>query len=318
MTKYLYEDLSSAQFEDLVIAICQNLLGIGVQGFSTGPDGGRDAYFEGTAERHPSMADPWIGRVVIQAKHTNGYGKTFTDSDFFSPNGSKSIIAEELPRVRRLIGSQTLEHYMLFSNRRLSGNGHFNIQRHISNDSGLPTKSIYLCGVEGLEMHLRTFPHVPDQVKIDVFDSPLIITPDELSEVVEAFAEQKDALAKEVELTPPVPRVDISVKNNLNRLDEVFFTELQKRFQGETGFIRNFLAAPENSEILLKYEEATEEIQLKVFANIDEDRRFYQIFNHMAELLFDRDPVLNGNKRLTRAVLYYMYWNCDIGRMPDA
>ena len=34
------------------------------------------------------------------------------------------------------------------------------------------------------------------------------------------------------------------------------------------------------------------------------------------DLLFNRDPVLrqHAHKRLTRAVLFYMYWNCDIGR----
>jgi hypothetical protein len=34
------------------------------------------------------------------------------------------------------------------------------------------------------------------------------------------------------------------------------------------------------------------------------------------DLLFNRDAVLRqrAHKRLTRAVLFYMYWNCDIGK----
>ncbi len=43
--KYSYEDLSDGQFEDLIIHIGQRIFGIGVQGFSEGPDGGRDAKF---------------------------------------------------------------------------------------------------------------------------------------------------------------------------------------------------------------------------------------------------------------------------------
>lgn len=33
---------------------------------------------------------------------------------------------------------------------------------------------------------------------------------------------------------------------------------------------------------------------------------------HLVDLLLGRDPILrqHGNKRLTRAVLFYMYWNC--------
>ena len=39
--KFDYEDLSDAQFETLVVFLCQRLLGISVQGFAKGPDGGR-------------------------------------------------------------------------------------------------------------------------------------------------------------------------------------------------------------------------------------------------------------------------------------
>ena len=41
--KYAYEDLSDDQFEQLVVFLCQELLGISTQGFAKGPDGGRDA-----------------------------------------------------------------------------------------------------------------------------------------------------------------------------------------------------------------------------------------------------------------------------------
>ena len=56
--KFAYEDLSDAQFENLVVFLCQRLLGISVQGFAKGTDGGRDAKFVGTAELHPSKSNP--------------------------------------------------------------------------------------------------------------------------------------------------------------------------------------------------------------------------------------------------------------------
>jgi hypothetical protein len=34
--------------------------------------------------------------------------------------------------------------------------------------------------------------------------------------------------------------------------------------------------------------------------------------------LIVRDGDLSSNKRLTRTVFYYMYWNCDIGDMEEA
>ncbi len=41
---------------------------------------------------------------------------------------------------------------------------------------------------------------------------------------------------------------------------------------------------------------------------------------YLIDLLFARDPILRKreHKRLTRAVLFYMYWNCDIGEVVDA
>ena len=65
--KYAYEDLSSEQFETLIVLLCQRLLGISVQGFAKGPDGGRDAKFVGKAELHPSQAAPW---GELKARHS--------------------------------------------------------------------------------------------------------------------------------------------------------------------------------------------------------------------------------------------------------
>jgi len=38
--KYAYEDLNEGQFEQLVVLLCRHLLGMGVQGFAKGVDGG--------------------------------------------------------------------------------------------------------------------------------------------------------------------------------------------------------------------------------------------------------------------------------------
>ena len=48
--KFDYEELSDAQFEKLVVFLCQRLRGSSVQGFAKGSDGGRDGMFAGSAE----------------------------------------------------------------------------------------------------------------------------------------------------------------------------------------------------------------------------------------------------------------------------
>ena len=126
--KYAYEDLHDEQFERLVVFVCKRLLGISVQGFSQGPDGGRDAKFLGTAELHPSKAAPWQGTTIVQAKHTNGYNRSFSEADFYNPSAKTTVIGDEIPRIKKLYENKQLDHYMLFSNRRLPANAESEIR----------------------------------------------------------------------------------------------------------------------------------------------------------------------------------------------
>ena len=38
----------------------------------------------------------------------------------------------------------------------------------------------------------------------------------------------------------------------------------------------------------------------------------------IVDFLFARDAVLSRHRQLTRALVFYMYWNCDIGEGDDA
>ena len=56
LARYRYEELSPVQFESLVTDICRHVLGKATRGFAEGPDGGRDARFDGTANDFPSAS----------------------------------------------------------------------------------------------------------------------------------------------------------------------------------------------------------------------------------------------------------------------
>lgn len=316
--KFAYEDLSDEQFERLIVFLCQRVLGISVQGFTKGPDGGRDAKFVGTAELHPSQSAPWNGTTIIQAKHTNGYNRSFSESDFFSPTSTNTVLSKEISRIKKLRDAKQLDHYMLFANRRLAGNAENEIREYIASRCGIPVSSIYLCGVEQLDNWLKHFPDAARKADLDPVDSPLIVSPDDLAEVVQALARHKDGFAALLD-DPPTPRVGYEEKNTLNNMSAEYAKELRKRYLKETAQIWTFLAAPENLELLRMYESVVEEFQLKIIAKRRNFQTFDDVMNHLADLLFGRDPVLrkHTNKRLTRAVLFYMYWNCDIGEVGD-
>ncbi len=227
--KFAYEDLGDEQFETLIVLMCQRLLGISVQGFAKGPDGGRDAKFVGTAELHPSKTAPWVGTTIIQAKHTNGYNRNFSESDFYSPSSDKTVLGKEILRIKKLRAAKQLDHYMLFSNRRLAGNAESEIREHIATSCDIPVESIYLCGLEQLELWLKRFPEVPKEADLDPVDSPLIVSPDDLAEVVQALARQKDTVVTLLD-DPPTDRVTYEEKNALNNMSAEYAKAQRRKF----------------------------------------------------------------------------------------
>jgi hypothetical protein len=315
--KYAYEDLNEDQFEQLVVFLCRHLLGMGVQGFAKGVDGGRDAKFVGVAQLLPSKAAPWSGTVIVQAKHTNGYNRSFSEGDFFNPKSANTVIGKEVPRIKKLRDGKHLDHYMLFANRRLTGNVETDVRAHISKTCGLSEQSIMLCGLELLESWLKEFPDVPGKANLDPIDFPLIVSPDELSEVVQAFARHMDGAANTLD-APPTPRTPYETKNKINGMSVDYAKALRKRYLKETAQVKAFLAAPENEDLLRMYESVADEFHLKIISKRKDYQSFDEVMEYLLDLLFKRDPLLSANKRLTRVMLFYMYWNCDIGEGDDA
>lgn len=317
--KFAYEDLSDDQFETLVTLLCQHVLGIAVQGFSKGPDGGRDAKFVGTAELHPSKASPWKGTTVIQAKHTNGYNKNFAESDFFKAEGGENtVLGKEIPRIKKLRNANQLDHYMLFANRRLAGNAESTIRSHIASECGIAESSIYLCGVEQLELWLRNFPDVPANANLDPIDSPLIVSSNDLAEIVQALARHvKDP--SNVVGDPPTTRVSYERKNDLNNMTDDYAKVQRRLYLKDTSQLRAFLANPENLDLLDLYQSVVDEFQLKIIAKRKDYQTFDEVMNYLVDMLYARDPILRQrqHKKLLRVVLFYMYWNCDIGKTDD-
>jgi hypothetical protein len=313
---YEYEDLDDSQFERLVVQVMRKLCGSGVQSFATGPDGGRDARFHGTAERFPSTTAPWMGKTVGQAKHTNSINAHFSDPDF-SGLADGSTLSEELRRIKSLAESDEVDNYILFSNRRLGGTTAPALIKRISEGSGIPEGQIFLAGVEYLDEMIHEYPDLIRLARINPVDGPLIVSSRDCAEVILAVSA---ALAAPLPALPaePVDRVSYNEKNAVNGMTSEFAKVLSKRYLVLTRQIEQFLADPGNSETREQYEAAVDDFQLKIVAHRAEYRSFDHVFNYLVDLLMKRDGVLARHKRLTRALVFYMYWHCDIGETPDA
>ncbi len=315
--RYAYEDLSEDQFEHLVVVVCTILLGSSVQPFAKGKDGGKDARFEGTAELHPSVSAPWVGKTIIQAKHTVGLNRHFSDPDFFNLNTGSSTVTDELPKIDKLRKAKELDHYMLFANRKLTAGAEQSIRTHISKACNLKTESIYLVGTQKLEIYLKFYPQIAVIAALDPIESRLIVDVDDLSSVIEALSEQKKSFA-DVKDDPPTERIPYQTRNLTNNMSAEYASAIRRKYLSETPQVRSFLAHPDNLYLLRIYEDVADEFELKIVAKRKEYQSFDDVMNYLMSLLFARDPVLNSHKRLTRLMLFYMYWNCDMGSMTDA
>jgi hypothetical protein len=312
--KYDYHDLYDLQFEQLVTAICSKLLGVGIQEFTKGRDGGRDALFNGRANCFPSESKPWEGKIVVQAKHTEGINCKFSDDDFFK--NKSSIINKEIPRIKRLLEQQELNFYILFSNRKLPAEANTKIIKHISEEINLAEEKISLIGIESIERYLKFYPDVENVANINPRVFPLRVSPDELTEIILAFNRHQD-IFKQVTEKEIKKRTFFKDKNTLNGLSEEYAKVVQKYIK-DFSPIATFLADTENEKYLKMYQNSIEEFNLEIIAHREDYSNFDRILNHLYDLLIMRDSDLKKHKKLTRTMLFYMYWNCDIGKDNDA
>lgn len=312
---YAWEDLDDAQFERVVVELVRIQFGVGIQSFASGKDGGRDARFEGTAQQFPSTTGPWTGVTVFQAKHTSAINTHYSDSEF-SGDSDSSVLSKELPRIRALVVSGSLDNYFLVSNRRLGAITHENLKKKITAETGLEGSQIFVAGIEYLNEMLHHYPNILESARIDPLDGPLLVSSQELAEVIIAMAQEFNVTARSEE-SQVVDRISYKDKNRINLMSPEFADALLKNYLQETKRIEDFLANPANVEYRELYESTVEEFQLKIIATQTSERPFDKVFNYLTDLLFSRDGVLSKNRSLTRATLFYMYWHCDIGRSND-
>ena len=116
MPDYHLNGLDHRSFEQIVQAIAKKEIGNGVTPFGDGPDGGREATFNGKMN-YPSATAPWDGYLVIQSKfklHPTGVPKD--DGDWLIEQLNKDL-PKFLDTRRNL---KPPEYYLATTNIRLS------------------------------------------------------------------------------------------------------------------------------------------------------------------------------------------------------
>jgi hypothetical protein len=173
---YALHSLGSEEFEDLVTKLCIRWLGEGVIPFAAGKDGGRDARFTGTANNFPSEVAPAAGHFVVQAKHTGA-----ADA-LCSQRGFVSIVSGELENIGRLVSERLLDHYLLFTNRKLGGKSDETLEKLIL---GAGAATAHVIARERIHAQLDLHPDVVRSIHaLRSLQEPLLLEPSDLADVI--------------------------------------------------------------------------------------------------------------------------------------
>ena len=183
--RYPLEELSSDEFEKLVISICEEILGTATISFAKGKDGGRDGKFTGRANNFPSTSSPWDGKFIIQAKHTEKQNASCSDADF------TRILTKELASIKELIDDKKVEYYLLFTNRKLTGLQDVKIEDLINDNVGVINQVI---GEERIQKWLKDYPNISKKHDLKKYLLPFEFYDEDLKNTILAFSETELAL----------------------------------------------------------------------------------------------------------------------------
>ena len=302
----LYE-LNDEEFEDFVIRLCLKWLGQGVTPFATGKDGGRDGKFHGKAQSYPSTSAPHDGHFVLQAKHVSAPNQSCSDADF------ERLLKKEHPKIKRLIKEGICDHYIVFTNRKLTGGADEKLMKALL---ALGLKSAAIIGVEKLHVALDGDADLRESLPNRKDKSPFGFEPADLIEVIGAFHDYTKAEGEDgFDSAHDFKKISLkSEKNKMNGLSTDYYQEIIVK--GSMPYfhrIEAFLKNPRNEDFKDLYHDAADELKQKILVNRSEFETFDDVFAFLYEEVQKQREALKGKRRLISILLHYMYSNCDIG-----
>jgi hypothetical protein len=307
LNDYRLHELSGDEFENLVVHLCRELLGSAVMNFSEGKDGGRDARFHGTANKYPSQSEPWSGKFVIQAKRTANPIAKCADPEF------KKVLEDEFPNIKKLKAAKELEIYLVFTNRKMSAGTDAILKKLIHKETGVKWNDLF--GLETITSHLDAHPKVLTACGLDRFKGPLIIHPEELAEVINAFHDNKDVVTNVDDTKFSFEYTDLEAKKNpINGLSAEYFEIIKENSDPYFSDIQKFLINPINVQLAESYYTLADEFKTKITAKRNKFGTFDEVLCYLYDEILFRVPELKPRRRLVNVFLHFMYCNCDIGR----
>lgn len=311
MYRYSFEQLSEAEFEALVVDICQNVLGIAAHSFATGRDGGRDSQFSGTAAKYPNAEHPWTGNFIIQAKHTNSVKASCSDNDF-SVNKS-SVLHQELAKMKVRVKTEKIDCYIVFTNRKLTGEAYARIKQMMSDELGIGCVDIH--GVEDLMKFVERNTALIYRHGLARYLLPDVFYEKDIRDVIVLFSQNHNWAEMAMDSDDGMEYIDKEEKNRLNGVDEDYFKSIRDHSLKFFSDIDAFLKDPRNAQYLQMYLNTVSDLRGVLLRN-EGQKSFVEMLENIIQIIAGADHTMDIHKAraLVRVFVHYMYWNCDIGK----
>lgn len=310
---YRLELLDDTKFENLAVAICTKILGIGVISFAPGKDGGRDGKFTGTAISFPSTSEPWKGKFIIQSKHTSNGIASCADNDF-----EKLILKKEIPKIKKLKEADEIDCYLIFTNRKYSGVSGEQLLKKIIELTGIG--NVAIIGKEALNnTYINPHRDIIREFDLNKHHIPLDFSDEEIKDIILTFKSQLDQIDTAISQKANQVKYDFDhlekeEKNRKNKLGKEYYENvILANSLMEFDKIQHFLDAAENSELKDYYFDIAAELNQIITLQRDNFGDFEEIFVFIYQKICDGNTQLKGSKRHVITFLHYIYMECLIG-----
>lgn len=302
---YPLHELNWQEFEEVVISICDEILGIGTIKFADGKDGGRDAKFTATANNFPSQSSPWSGKFIIQAKHTRTPNLSCSDNEF------NAVLNKEIKSIKKLQEAKKLDNYLLFTNRKLTGIQDPKIEDLITVELNLNNQII---GEEQIQRWLKKYPIIVKKHHLNRLFLPLEFYDEDLKHIITTFADIDFSGEELQNIKRKNDKITIEDKNKLNKMSETYFNHIFKKSIIEFKELEVFFKNPTNRKLLKMYDNTIDDIQSQIIIKRDEYHTFEEVLEYLYNYMLNKhEETLKDNRKLIRVFLHYMYFHCDIG-----
>ncbi len=310
-------NLDDSDFEKVANLLSERIKGNEVLFFSDGKDGGKDGRRIGFSKDISNWKMSG-GKFIVQAKHTGNPVATCSDNKFF---GNKtSLIAEEAIKVKELHEKGDLEYYILFTNRKYSGNADSVIRKYISDYSGVDINNIEVIGIETINewLNLDENKDIVKRFKLEGYQVPFDFSENDIKDVVLEFKEQLKGI--EVDLKTAIDEAEynfeiipLSEKNKKNQLSNEYYENvIVATSLSYFNKIEYFLELEKNEHLKEVYFDIVNELNDLITIKRDQFGVFEEVFDFIYNKIYS-DSEYKGKRRYIRFLLHYMYYSCSIG-----